>query len=172
MSKPSAQGRLELENTLASLGLKRASYRALMLLPLVYVAWADGKMEHVELERILSFAEARLHLTPETLAVLEQWLHEAPSQSYVERGLRGLLGVALEEDMFDVEVDELPDLVLHAEAIARATADALDDPNAVTPEEEIALAEIARLLEVDGGATWKHVLDSLRTQRPPTLSPG
>ena len=162
----SAADREELEKTLTSLGLKRSSYRALMLLPLIYVAWADGKIEHCELTRILAFAQARLHLTPETTTVLERWLHEAPSQSYVEQGLQGLLGVALREDMLDVEVDELPDLVMHAEAIARATADAFDDPNAVTPEEETALAEIARLLEVDGGATWRRVLDSLRTQRP------
>ena len=66
-----------------------------------------------------------------------------------------------------MDVEELPDLVLHAESIARATADALDDPNAVTPEEEVALGEIARLLEVDGGAAWKRVLESLRTQYPP-----
>ena len=163
----SAQSRVELEKTLAELGLKRSTYRALMLLPLIYVAWADGRVEQTELTRILAFAQARLHLTPDTVAVLEHWLHEAPSQSYVERGLQGLLGVALHEDMFDVDVDELPDLILHAESIARATADALDDPNAVTPEEEVALAEIARLLEVDGGSTWKRVLDSLRTQRPP-----
>jgi hypothetical protein len=138
-----------------------------MLLPLVYVAWADGKLEHVELTRILDFAQARLHLTPDTTAVLERWLHEAPSAAYVEKGLQGLLGVALHEDMLDVDVEELPDLVVHAEAIARATADALEDPTAVTPEEELALAEIARLLEVDGGATWKRVLESLRTQHPP-----
>jgi hypothetical protein len=167
MSKAAPDERRELEQTLATLGLKRSTYRALMLLPLVYVAWADGKLEHVEVERILEFAQARLHLTPDTMAVLERWLHEAPSASYVERGLQGLLGIALREDMLDVDVDELPDLVVHAEAIARATADAFDDPTAVTLEEEIALGEIARLLEVDGGATWKRVLDGLRTQRPP-----
>lgn len=138
-----------------------------MLLPLVYVAWADGKLEHVEVERILQFAQARLHLTPDTMAVLEHWLREAPSANYVERGLQGLLGIALSEDMLDVEVHELPDLLLHAEAIARATSEAFEDPTAVTPEEELALAEIARLLEVDGGATWKHVLEGLRTQIPP-----
>lgn len=167
MSKVSPADRAELEQNLAALGLKRSTYRALMLLPLVYVAWADGKIEHVELERILGFAQSRLHLTPDTTSVLENWLKEPPSAHYVEQGLQGLLGVALHEDMLDVDVDELPDLVLHAEAIARATADALDDPNAVTPEEELALAEIARLLEVDGGTTWKRVLESLRTMRPP-----
>ena len=164
----SPEDRLELEQTLSKLGLKRSTYRALMLLPLVYVAWADGKVEHCELERILDFAQARLHLTPDTTAVLERWLHEAPSAAYVEQGLQGLLGVALRDDMLDVDVDELPDLVVHAEYIARATADALDDPLAVTQEEEVALGEIARLLEVDSGTTWKRVLESLRTQRPPS----
>jgi len=170
MSKVSAAQRAELEQNLATLGLKRSTYRALMLLPLVYVAWADGKVEHVELTRILDFAQARLHLTPDTTAVLERWLKEPPSATYVEQGLQSLLGIALNEDMLDVDVDELPDLVVHAEAIARATADALDDPNAVTPEEEVALEEIARLLEVDGGATWKRVLETLRTMRPPAAS--
>jgi hypothetical protein len=143
--------RLELEQTLMELGIRPTSYRALMLLPLIYVAWADGKMESVEVDRIRRFAADRLHLTPETALVLDKWLKEAPSQAFVERGLRGLLGVALDEDFLEVDVDELPDLVLHAESIARATADAFDDPNAVTAEEEVALGEIARLLEVDGG---------------------
>ncbi len=59
--------------------------------------------------------------------------------------------------------------MVHAESIARATADALDDPTAVTEEEEVALEEIARLLEVDGGSTWKRVLEALRTHIPPAL---
>jgi len=167
MSLLAKPNRLELEQTLLALGLRPSSYRALMLLPLVYVAWADGKMESVEVERIRQFAAERLHLTPDTAAVLNGWLKEAPSQHFVESGLRGLLGVALDEDFLEVDVAELPDLVLHSEAIARATAEAFNDPNAVTEEEEVALAEIARLLEVDGGATWKRVLDGLRTQYPP-----
>jgi uncharacterized tellurite resistance protein B-like protein len=138
-----------------------------MLLPLIYVAWADGKMESVEVEHIRRFARDRLHMTPDTVAVLDNWLREAPSQTYVEVGLQGLLGVALDEDFFEVEVAELSDLLVHAEQIARATADALDDPTAVTAEEEVALGEIARLLEIDGGTTWKQVLEALRTHYPP-----
>jgi hypothetical protein len=158
--------RAELERMLKELGLEPKSYRALMLLPLVYVAWADGKMEHVEIKRIEDFARQRLHFTPETTAVLDNWLKEAPSFRYVERGLEGLLGLALNEDMLAVDVDDLHDLLIHAETIARSTADALDDPNAVTEEEEVALGEIARLLEIDGGSTWKNVLEGLRTHYP------
>jgi len=139
-----------------------------VLLPLIYVAWAAGRMDKVEVDHILGFARRRLHLTPETVAVVDRWLKEEPSNAYVERGLQGLLGIALDEHMLEVDVSELPDLVVHAEAIAAATGDALHDPNSVTPEEEDALREIARLLEVQSGETWKRVLDSLRTLRPPS----
>src|SRR5262245_51151272 len=167
MSRGPSHDRHDLERTLAGLGIEPASHRVLMLLPLVYVAWADGKMERVEVERIRRFARERLHSTTDTAKVLDGWLQKAPTRAYVERGLTGLLGVALDEEMLEVDMSELPDLLVHAESIARATGETLDDPNAVTAEEEQALIEIARLLEIDGGATWKQLLDALRTVRPP-----
>ena len=167
MATTAAEKRVELEKTLDGMGLSPATYRCLMLLPLVYVAWADGTVQNVERDLIVDFARRRLHLTPATTAVLENWLKEPPSRAYVERGLTGLLGIAVDEHMLEVDVDELPDLILHAEALAAATAEALNDPTSVTPEEEEALAEIARLLQVDSGTPWKNVIDALRT-RPPT----
>jgi hypothetical protein len=157
----------ELESTLSGLGLDRSTYRALMLLPLVYVAWADGGVQNVERELILRFARQRLHLTPETTKVIQGWLEKAPTKEYIQLGLQGLLGIALDESMLEVDVSELPDLVLHAEALAAATAETLHDPTSVTPEEEEALAEIAALLQVDSGSPWKSVLDAVRTMRPP-----
>lgn len=137
-----------------------------MLLPLVYVAWADGKMEQVEMERIRQIARERLHLSEQSARVLDRWLEQRPSRTQVEQGLQGLLNVALDDGVLEVDVSELPDLVLHAEAIARATGEALDDPMAVSPEEDRALKEIGQLLHVDGGATWKEVLEELRSRAP------
>lgn len=167
MDETARPNRVELERALRELGLQPSSYRALMALPLVHVAWADGKMDQVEIDRIRDLSRHRLHLTAEGALVLKRWLEERPSREYVERGLKCLLHLALSEEMVEVDAADLPDLVFYAEAIAAATADAHHDPTSVTPEEEDALLEIARLLEVDGGATWKHVLDALRTQRPP-----
>jgi len=158
----------DLNATLAGLGLTKTTYRALMLLPLVYVAWADGHVQNVERDLILRFAKRSLHLTAETMKVIEGWLETAPSTEYVQKGLAGLLGIALDETMLEVDVSELPDLVVHAEALAAATAETLHDPSSVTPEEEAALAEIARLLQVDTGSSWKNVLDAVRTMRPPS----
>jgi hypothetical protein len=157
----------ELERLLSGLGLTRSTYRALLLLPLVYVAWADGNVQNVERELILKFAGTRLHLTTETMKVIEGWLEKAPTKEYIESGLQGLLGIALDESMLEVDVSELPDLVVHAEALAAATAETLHDPTSVTPEEEEALAEIAALLQVDSGSSWKSVLEAVRTMRPP-----
>ncbi|HEV8248197.1 MAG TPA: hypothetical protein VGP93_20620 [Polyangiaceae bacterium] len=158
--------REELERTLQALGLQRKTYRALMLLPLIYVAWADGKMERVEIKRIREIASQRLHLSPETMSALDRWLKKCPPRAHVEKGLEGLLGLALDDGYLDVDVSELPDLVVHAESIARATGKAFDDPTAISPEEDLALKDIARLLEVDGGATWKEVLEELRSRAP------
>jgi hypothetical protein len=170
MAKGSPEKRAELVQLLSELGLNPSTYRCLMLLPLVYVAWADGTVQDVERQLILDLAGQRLHLTAATTAVLEGWLRERPSRSYIERGLGGLLGIALAEDMLEVDVDELPDLIVHAEALAAATAEALNDPTSVTPEEVEALAEIARLLQVDSGLPWKSVMDAVRTRPPPAVS--
>lgn len=162
----------DVSRSLAELGLRPSTYRALLLLPLVYVAWADGSMEHVEVRLIERFAQERLHLTPDTVAILDGWLKQRPTDDYVRHGLQALLGIALDDEVIEVDVSELPDLLTHAEAIARATADCLDDPIGVTREEEAALAEIARLLEVDNGTTWGELLRTLRTNAPPAQSAG
>ena len=50
----------------------------------------------------------------------------------------------------------------HAEAIARTTAEAMDVPTSVTAEEERALAEIARELDVDEGESWGALVRELQ----------
>lgn len=172
MTRMSDRAPADVSQSLAEMGLRPSTYRALLLLPLVYVAWADGKMDHVEVRLIENFARERLHMTADTVAILDGWLRQRPSDEFVRNGLENLLGIALDEELIEVDVSELSDLLTHAEAIARATADSLDDPTAVTREEEAALAEIARLLQVDNGATWGELLRTLRTELPPVTAAG
>ncbi len=96
------------------------------------------------------------------LDILDGWLRTRPPQSYFDDGLQSLFLLAQTEQGDPlVHPEELTDLLLHAEAIARATSNALDAPTAVTREEEVALAEIATLLEVDSGVSWRALLDEL-----------
>jgi hypothetical protein len=163
-------GALELQQRLSELGLTTENHRVLMLLPLVYVAWADGKMEELEIEQILEFARQRLYFPPSVSLVLQDWLATAPTKEYVEKGLSSLLDIALDEAQLSVDVSELQDLVLHAESIARATSLALDQPLSITPEEHQAISEIADMLQVDSGRTWNQVLEEVKSQRLPKFA--
>jgi hypothetical protein len=154
----------KLRRSLAHLEINPADYRVLKLLPMIYVAWADGKMELVERERIHLFAARAYDLSPAAAALLERWLMRCPSHEYIVEGLRDVYASAVAPDDSEVDLSELPGLLSYAEAIARSTADALDQPSAVTAAEEAALREIARLLRVDHGASWAKVLADLREQ--------
>ncbi len=157
-----AMERDKLRNSLARLGIKPEDYRVLKLLPLIYVAWSDGKMERVQKDRIHLHAARRYELSASAVAVLDGWLTHAPSHSYILEGLRDIHFLACAPDDMEVDFSELPALLAYAERIARTTAGALDQPTAVTPEEEGALEEIARELDVDRGESWAALLKELQ----------
>jgi hypothetical protein len=119
-------------------------------------------MEQVERERIHSFAARHYELGAGAMAVLERWLRERPTHDYVAEGLHDIYRLALAEDDMEVDFSELPSLLSYAEAIARTTAQALDQPAAVTPNEERALEEIAAALHIDHGESWARLLEELR----------
>ncbi|MBK7580599.1 MAG: hypothetical protein IPI67_10385 [Myxococcales bacterium] len=152
----------EIEEALAKLGIGRGNYRVLMLLPLVYVAWADGLMEEVEIDRIDKLAKERFWLDASALRILDGWLATAPEKEYFDEGLQTLFLLAQSETGEPLlHAEELHDLLTHAESIARATAAALDAPTSVSEEEDAALAEIAAALGVDNGISWRRLLDEL-----------
>lgn len=120
---------------LSPLGVDAVSHRALQLLPLVYVAWADGKMEDVERERIEHIATERLFLGPAALRLLRSWLDRPLDAEFVREGIARLRLLAEDDPEPVIDRSELQELLEYAEWIARATAGAVDDPKAVTPEE-------------------------------------
>jgi len=132
------------------------------LLPLVYVAWADGKMEDVEIEKIDEIARTRFFFTKSAVDILDGWLKSRPSQEYFDEGLQDLFLLAqTEEGEPLIHPEELYDLLHHASAIARASGKALDAKSAVVPEEEEALLALAKVLGIDSGISWRHLLDEL-----------
>ncbi|HEY6562491.1 MAG TPA: hypothetical protein VI072_34720 [Polyangiaceae bacterium] len=156
-----------IERDLIALGIDPTDYRVLKLLPLVYVAWADGNMEAVERERIMNLARSQFPIGESGMRLLKMWLYVAPSRRYIQQGLRDLLALARAPDGLDINVEELPMLLAYAESIARSTALGLDAPWSVTPAEEAALSEIAALLRIDNGTSWASLLRELDTARLP-----
>ncbi|MDF3065002.1 MAG: hypothetical protein K0R38_603 [Polyangiaceae bacterium] len=152
----------KLKHSLNRLGIQPSDYRILKILPLVYVAWADGKMERVQKERIHAFAVERYELSAAGSALLQKWLEERPTHEYIAEGLRDVLFLAQAQDDMGVDFSELPGLLAFAEQIARSTGRVLDAPEGVSAEEELALEEVARELHIDHGQSWARLLESLR----------
>ena len=145
------------------LGILPQDYRVLKLLPLIYVAWADGKMENVKKERIHFFASREYELSAAGFAVLDRWLSHRPSHAYISEALHDIYLLATAKDDLEVDFSELPAMLSYAEGIARSTARALDQPEAVSANAERALGEIARELHVDHGESWGQLLKDLRS---------
>ena len=150
-----------MRSSLERLRIPVGDIRVLKLLPLIYVAWADGKMERVKKERIHTYAAGEYDLSPAGAAVLNWWLSERPTHQYIAEGLHDIFLLARAADEPAIDFSELPGIISYAEGIARSTARALDEPTAVSPREERALEEIARELHVDHGESWAKLLDEL-----------
>jgi len=82
-----------LDDTLRSLGVPPETPRALAMLPLVEVAWADGIVQDEEREAIVRLAAEHYQLGEDGTLLLETWLTHRPSASYLTRGRDTLLAL-------------------------------------------------------------------------------
>lgn len=150
-----------MENALKHLGIRASNYKVLKLLPLVYVAWANGTLTPEREERLVDLAHNHFAIGKDGEKILRKWLRERPTLEYIREGLHDILLLARAPDESEFELEELPGLLAFSEAIARTTARAMDAPTSVTPAEERALADIARELGVDEGESWAALIREL-----------
>ncbi len=132
---------------LADLGLAPVSVRALAMLPLVAIAWADGAIQSAERQRILDFAEEVGGLDEEGATLLQDWLRHAPTPSYVQTGIELMcVLIARGEALFG---DRLLDRMMEeAEAVAASAGSGLMGLfSKVSREEKDALGWLDRVLK-------------------------
>jgi hypothetical protein len=141
----------ELAEALKALGMDSASYRALPLLPLVQVAWADGRVQEAERELILSLAGHRYLLEEEGTRMLRNWLHHPPSSQYVARGREALLGLCDRQGFGGRE--HLADVISFAKDVARA-AGGFFGLASISSEEASAIDVIANALHIEHDRPW------------------
>ncbi|MFK7928855.1 MAG: FHA domain-containing protein, partial [Myxococcota bacterium] len=106
-----------LYNDLFVLGVPGPAVRIIALLPLLEVAWSDGRIQGVERDIITSIAD-RMALDEVASDLLLSWLSHEPSAaifSVGRRALTELIGRAFVSE-------ELPPLLAKASELARATA--------------------------------------------------
>ena len=153
-----------LHASLRRLGINDANYKVLKLLPLIYVAWADGRIEPAQERRLLHLAHNHFQIGEHGEQLLKEWIRQRPTKQYIQEGLHDILLLAHAPDDWAFDVDELQGLLAHAEAIARTTAEAMDAPTAVDPDEEEALQVIAQELGVDDGESWASLIRQLKEE--------
>lgn len=146
---------------LHQLGMDDMSHKAVALLPLVQVAWADGTVQDSERDLILKLATDKWDVGDEGRRLLGNWLRYPPSAEYFRRGREALRQLAA-TDGEDVDVDDVVDL---ARKVAKA-AGGLFGFGSVSRSESDALAEIAGALGVAGAP----VAETVPEEFPETFS--
>ncbi len=134
---------------LHSLGIDRASYKVIALLPLIEMAWADGKVQEEERTLILRIATEHGRLGGEGLRVLENWLAFEPSPETKRRGSAIVAALLQRKEGFghtlmgghDLQVLEM------CEEVAKAAGKLFGVVSVMTPDERRALHDIGRALE-------------------------
>lgn len=148
-----------LARELAQLGVDAESYRALALLPLVQVAWADGAIQDAERTLILTLADQRYALGDEGKRVLKNWLHHPPTADFARRGRSALLSLCGRDGYDKVSRADLVDVITLAKQVARS-AGGFFGFGAISASEAETIDEIARALGIVHDRRWEESPES------------
>jgi hypothetical protein len=152
------------EQPLRDLGLTPRNYQALRVLPLIHVAWADGKLTEEEKRQVLEFSRTSLGLDIETMQLVHHWLERPPSHESVRNGVSLLRRAAHAIDEVDFGCDELLSTLWEAETLTRRAAFMSGAPYEPSVQDQMALLELAELLGIDSGTPWIGMLRDLGGQ--------
>jgi len=143
----------EIEDGLRSLGIGRENLKVVALLPLVQVAWADGKIQQAE-RTVIRDAAARLGLG--NTDVLESWLGERPTSLQFLVGQQILLALSVRGNA-ELMPDTLPLLIEWCSEVAESAGGLFDMAFKVERSEREVIAEIANLLQLGPAVDWDAV---------------
>jgi tellurite resistance protein len=159
----------ELTRSLARLGLDQKNWRAVSLLPLIEVAWADGKVQDAERKLLVEVA-ARYGLDPGS-AFLKKWLARRPAKADFLRARTLLLQLWRRAGPGEVRqpetLEQLLDLCLR---VAEAAGGLFGILFTVEASERECISEIAGSLQL-GPELPDTVARSWRTPRAPAVEP-
>ncbi len=154
-----AMSREELLAELEQLGIDENSYKLVALLPLVHVAWADGKVQPEERALIIEIAKKRGMADEKGMALIEKWLTDEPSPFMLHKGRKVLGELYLRSDGMgrDVDRDMLEDVLAFCEGVADSAGGVFGLFGRVAGEEKAAITKIAGALNVEQNKSWADV---------------
>lgn len=180
MTMTEAQLRTELE----AIGLDGESHRAVALMPLVLVAWADKRVQAEERKTILEVARGHELLAGAGGAQVERWLSERPSDETFRRAIRLFVHLAHRTDGLgaDLPTSSLDFVVELCAIVADAAGGILGMFQRTSAAERAAIRQITEAISAEAkqiatplrGAmahlheeSWDELLDELRTEEAP-----
>lgn len=137
----------ELLSTLVAMNIRAETLASLSLLPLVAVAWADGKMEEGERAAILKAADERgLNSESAGFSMVQAWLENKPEPELfvVWREYVGALGESMDPASFAKLRDEV---LAQAKSVAEAAGGFLGLVSKISPVEQTKLDELSEAFE-------------------------
>ena len=148
---------MNIDSWLKELKVPREAYRVVSLLPLAYVAWADGKIQKAERDLIMRIAKERGLLDHGGAEALERWLSEPPSKAQLKKDLGVLNELARDERLMGDELgaDQVQLLLAWCQDVADAAGGLLGLKKARTDGEMAALKTIASTLDVRSARQWR-----------------
>jgi hypothetical protein len=146
----------ELEAGLQALGMTRQSWRALPLLPLVSVAWADGRVQEAE-RAVIERLARDFGVDDDGMLLVNSWLAHRPTPEASENGRHLLVQLCRAGGMADESL--LDDVVQFAHEIARA-AGGLFGFGSIDRSEADAIDALAEAMGVDSERTWVRPYDA------------
>jgi hypothetical protein len=149
---------VNLETWLKELGVPHEAYRIVSLLPLVYVAWADGKIQKPERTLIVGIARDRGLLAHGGQEALERWLEEPPTRSQLKADIAMLNELARSPHAVDFDADEEQLLLAWCQDVADAAGGLLGLRAARRDAEADALKTIAAALDMRNAKQWRAKL--------------
>lgn len=154
------------QDDVAALGVPADNLRALVLLPLAYVAAASRRRDLALLDRLIenSARVAQLDLHAEALA--HHWLRNVPTRQQFRQGLE-LLRHACENNTGKLAMRDLIEAVLWAGSAAQLDRERIGRRyTSVSMSARRAIAELEEALGIEMGQLWSDVLDELGDDLP------
>jgi hypothetical protein len=147
---------MNIDSWLAELKVPRDAYRVVVLLPLIYVAWADGKVQGAEKSLILRIAREQGLLHNGGESALEYWLTQRPSEAQLKSDLAFLSELCRSDDTYAREFgsDDLQLLLAWCQDVADAAGGLLGLRGPRREGELSALKTIAAALDLTGAKHW------------------
>lgn len=159
--------------SMRELGIDKSNFRTLGLLPLVFVAWADGTVQRAEGALIRRVARDKGWLAGDGEQLLDRWLEEPPESEYVVRGLALLKQLAVERHGFGgaITAETLGNLLVLCKEVAEAAGGMWGLTQSISHEEERALSTIAQAFGIGDATTWRRIVIELE-DAPTRSAPG